>query len=188
MKTRRPPLARLAALGLIALLASTAALADRDDNPGQGNKHGNKHSQGKKDHHDNDRYDDRRYRDDRYPDDRYRDDRRAYDNRVVIDIRLGDNDRRIINDYYGNQFRAGNCPPGLAKKNNGCMPPGQAKKWRRGYPLPQGLAYYPLPADLLYRLPPPPPRHQYVRVAADILLIAVGTSMVVDAIQDIGRY
>jgi len=24
------------------------------------------------------------------------------------------------------------CPPGLAKKNNGCMPPGQAKKWQRG--------------------------------------------------------
>jgi hypothetical protein len=22
----------------------------------------------------------------------------------------------------------GSCPPGLAKKNNGCMPPGQAKK------------------------------------------------------------
>lgn len=24
------------------------------------------------------------------------------------------------------------CPPGLAKKHNGCMPPGQAKKWQRG--------------------------------------------------------
>ena len=27
---------------------------------------------------------------------------------------------------YG--YGAGGCPPGLAKKNNGCMPPGQAKK------------------------------------------------------------
>lgn len=26
----------------------------------------------------------------------------------------------------------GNCPPGLAKKHNGCMPPGQAKKYYRG--------------------------------------------------------
>ena len=25
-------------------------------------------------------------------------------------------------------YGAGGCPPGLAKKNNGCMPPGQAKK------------------------------------------------------------
>jgi hypothetical protein len=29
-----------------------------------------------------------------------------------------------VNHGYG----MGNCPPGLAKKNNGCMPPGQAKK------------------------------------------------------------
>ncbi|HVH37946.1 MAG TPA: hypothetical protein VM757_05095 [Sphingomicrobium sp.] len=27
---------------------------------------------------------------------------------------------------YG--YGAGGCPPGLAKKNNGCLPPGQAKK------------------------------------------------------------
>jgi hypothetical protein len=25
-------------------------------------------------------------------------------------------------------YGAGGCPPGLAKKNNGCLPPGQAKK------------------------------------------------------------
>jgi hypothetical protein len=41
----------------------------------------------------------------------------------------------------GNQ--QGGCPPGLAKKNNGCMPPGQARKlgrgerWQSGY----GTAY-----------------------------------------------
>lgn len=34
-------------------------------------------------------------------------------------------------DYqYGN---GRNCPPGLAKKNNGCMPPGQAKKMGQRY-------------------------------------------------------
>ncbi len=33
---------------------------------------------------------------------------------------------------------------------------------------------------------PAPAGHRYVRVAADILLIAVGTSMVIDAIQDLG--
>jgi hypothetical protein len=36
-------------------------------------------------------------------------------------------------------YGVGGCPPGLAKKHNGCMPPGQAKKlyrgqhWRSGY-------------------------------------------------------
>ena len=29
-------------------------------------------------------------------------------------------------------YGVGGCPPGLAKKNNGCMPPGQAKKLYRG--------------------------------------------------------
>ena len=33
-------------------------------------------------------------------------------------------------NYYG--YCAGGCPPGLAKKHNGCMPPGQAKKLYRG--------------------------------------------------------
>lgn len=37
---------------------------------------------------------------------------------------------------YGNQGMGdgyGNCPPGLAKKGNGCMPPGQyRKRWERG--------------------------------------------------------
>jgi hypothetical protein len=29
--------------------------------------------------------------------------------------------------------------------------------------------------------------HQYVRVASDVLLIATGTAMVIDAIEDIGQ-
>lgn len=29
-------------------------------------------------------------------------------------------------------YGVGGCPPGLAKKHNGCMPPGQAKKLYRG--------------------------------------------------------
>ncbi|MFJ5489610.1 RcnB family protein, partial [Hansschlegelia beijingensis] len=76
--------------------------------------------------------------------------------------------------------------PGLAKKNNGCMPPGQAKKWRRGYPLPRDIIYYDLPPVIIARLDPPPRGYKYVRVAADILMIAIGTGMVIDAIEDLG--
>lgn len=40
---------------------------------------------------------------------------------------------------YGRQgpigYGVGGCPPGLAKKLNGCMPPGQAKKFLRGQHL-----------------------------------------------------
>ena len=100
---------------------------------------------------------------------------------------FSDRNRIIIHDYYAEQFHAGRCPPGLAKKHNGCMPPGQAKKWELGRPLPRDVVYYDLPRTVLMELGPPPSGHRYVRVASDILLIAVGTGMVVDAIQDLNR-
>ena len=109
----------------------------------------------------------------------------------VDDIRIGgyfgEQQRIAANTYYGQQFSTGRCPPGLAKKNNGCLPPGQAKKYTVGQPLPRGIVYYPVPASVVIQLGAPPAGHKYVRVAADILLIALGTSMVVDAIQDLGR-
>ena len=100
---------------------------------------------------------------------------------------FADQHRVVVRDYYDEQFRAGRCPPGLAKKNNGCMPPGQAKKWRVGRPLPPNVVYYEVPPALVVKLGPPPTGHRYVRVAADILLIAVGTGLIVDAIQDLSR-
>lgn len=104
----------------------------------------------------------------------------------AITIHFGDSDRYIINDYYGGEFSRGHCPPGLARKHNGCMPPGHARRWNRGHPLPRDVVYYPLPYDLVQRLPPPPPRHRYVRVGGDVLLLS-GSSVVVDAIIDIGQ-
>ena len=95
--------------------------------------------------------------------------------------------REVVRSYYGDRYRAGHCPPGLAKKHNGCMPPGQAKKWRVGYPLPRDVRYYDAPGDIVLRFGIPPEGHRYVRVAADILLIAVGTGMVVDALEDLNR-
>lgn len=94
----------------------------------------------------------------------------------------------IVRDYYGEQFRGGRCPPGLAKKHNGCLPPGHAKKWHVGRPLPHDVIYYHVPQALVVQIGLPPPGYRYVRVAGDILLIAIGTGMVIDAIQDLGRY
>lgn len=100
---------------------------------------------------------------------------------------LDDSNRRFIHEYYGEKFRHGRCPHGLAKKGNGCYPPGQVKHWKRGEMLPQHVRRYPVPNELLIRLPPPPRGHRYVRVASDILLIAIGTALIVDAIEDIGQ-
>lgn len=94
--------------------------------------------------------------------------------------------RIFVHGYYGEQFSSGACPPGLAKKGKGCMPPGQTKKWQLGRPLPRDVIFYDLPPQVVVQLGPVPSGHRFVRVAADILMIAVGTGMVVDAIEDIG--
>ena len=93
----------------------------------------------------------------------------------------------IANDYYREQYRSGHCPPGLAKKHNGCMPPGLARKWSVGKPLPHDVVTHEVPSALIVKIGQPPAGHRYVQVAADILMVAVGTGMVVDAIEDLGR-
>lgn len=103
-------------------------------------------------------------------------------------LRFGDQHRESVRRFYAPRVKSGHCPPGLAKKANGCLPPGQARKWAVGQTLPRDLVRYPLPVELQRRLGPPPAGHEYVRVAGDILLLAIGTSMVVDAIEDLGGF
>ena len=100
---------------------------------------------------------------------------------------FSDHQRVVVRQYYQESFHSGRCPPGLAKKKNGCLPPGQAKKWSKGKPLPRDVIYYDLPPRVVVSLGAPPAGHKYVRIATDILLIAIGTGMVVDAIDDLGR-
>jgi Ni/Co efflux regulator RcnB len=110
-----------------------------------------------------------------------------HDGRVEHKRHFSDRDRVVVRDYYQAELRGGKCPPGLGKKNNACLPPGQAKKCHVGHRLPSEIVYYELPAAVIVQLPRPSPDHRYVRVASDILLIAVGTGMVIDAIEDLGR-
>ncbi|MBC5767383.1 RcnB family protein [Ramlibacter albus] len=78
----------------------------------------------------------------------------------------------VVMSYYD----AGpGCPPGLAKKNNGCLPPGQAKKMHQqlvvGQRLPSEIVYYPVPQPVLVTLPPPQPGYHYVQVNNDVVLL-----------------
>jgi Ni/Co efflux regulator RcnB len=98
-----------------------------------------------------------------------------------------DRHRVVVREYYVEQFRGGRCPPGLAKKRNGCMPPGQAKQWHLGRPLPREVIFYEVPQPLVVQIGVPPSGHRYVRVATDMLMIAIGTGLVVEAIEDLGR-
>ena len=158
------------ALVLAASLGSPQALAEKGGKQGHGRHDDDRHGE---------RHDDRR------------NDRREHSGgdygRQGAEFHFGTAQRQLVRDYYRPEFRSGNCPPGLAKKGNGCQPPGQARKWTKGRPLPRDVSYYPLPPELMMRLPVPPVGHEYVRVAGDILMIATGSAMVIDAIQDIGR-
>ncbi len=110
-----------------------------------------------------------------------------YEHQWSDDPRFDDDQRGRVHEYYHGRYERGFCPPGLAKKHNGCMPPGQERKWHVGERLPRDVVVYPVPRSVEYRLGKPPAGYKYIRVASDILLIAIGSSMVVDAIEDIGR-
>ena len=48
-----------------------------------------------------------------------------------------------VDDRTGQRYGANACPPGLAKKNNGCLPPGQARKmFSEGQRIPTGYDFY----------------------------------------------
>ncbi|MDD2761627.1 MAG: hypothetical protein PHH11_15210 [Methylomonas sp.] len=98
---------------------------------------------------------------------------------------FNDQHRNIINSYYVDAYRRGQCPPGLAKKQNGCWPPGHAKRWSLGRPLPRDVIFYDLPDNVIRQIGYPPAGYRLVRVASDILMIAIGSGLVVDALADL---
>jgi hypothetical protein len=108
--------------------------------------------------------------------------------RVVVPAQ----DRAIVYQYYRSEFSAGRCPPGLAKKGNGCLPPGQAnqakKLWVIGAPLPPAVVYQPVPPAVVQQLAPVPPGYEYVRVDDDVLLMDTANRMVADVVNDLNDY
>ena len=71
------------------------------------------------------------------------------------------------------------CPSGLAKKQNGCLPPGQAKKYRIGDTLPDD--HTDLPEDILTSLTPPD-GYFYAMVDKDVLLVSEASKKIIDAV------
>ena len=96
---------------------------------------------------------------------------------------FNDRDRDEVHRYWVDSYGRGNCPPGLAKKHNGCLPPGQAKKrYVVGQRLPATVVIQPLPPVLVTRLGPAPHGYEYAVVDGDVVKLAIGTRLVVDAI------
>lgn len=167
------------ALLIAGIFAVGPAMAEKPswagNDKGGKNDHGDQRDDKKNDHKNGNKNDDKKSN--KGKDDRADGDRRHFQPQQHV----------VVREYYAEHYRGRSCPPGLAKKNNGCMPPGQAKKWKVGYPLPREVIYYSVPEPLVIQIGPPPSGHRYVRVAGDILMIAVGTGLVVDAIADLGN-
>ena len=127
-----------------------------------------------------------------------KEDRRAYkqeekaekraDKRERRDIPQGayfnDQQRTYVREYYTTNYGNGrNCPPGLAKKNNGCMPPGQARNWVIGQPVPRGVTVYSVAQPVIRMLPPAPYGYRYARIGGDVVLVQQQNNVIVDIIQ-----
>jgi Ni/Co efflux regulator RcnB len=151
---------RLVALVVVGVLAAGPAVAQgrgHDDRGDKGNKERVEHSR-----------------------DRGHNDRRVH-------AKFDDRQQVVIREYYVTEVRRGHCPPGLAKKRNGCQPPGHAKRYAIGRPLPREVIFHEVPRPLIVKLGPPPSGYRYVRVDNDILKIVIGTGLVVDALQNLGK-
>jgi hypothetical protein len=72
--------------------------------------------------------------------------------------------QQVYGGGYG--YAQAGCPPGLAKKNNGCLPPGQAKKLAIGQRYQQSYGYDPygynqIPYDVRQRYDLDPSNQYY---------------------------
>jgi hypothetical protein len=99
---------------------------------------------------------------------------------VSVNISIGNHHRAVITNYYATGYSRGHCPPGLAKKNNGCLPPGHAKRFVVGQPLAHHVTYSALPSDLSVRLVAPA-GYTYIYLDGHVLLMALSTRLVVDS-------
>ena len=103
---------------------------------------------------------------------------------VRVVVRFAPRERDLARTYFVETRGRGKCPPGLAKKNNGCLPPGQAKKrYAVGRRLSERIVLEEPPPDLVVRIGPPADGYRYAVVDGDLLKLAVGTLLVVDAID-----
>ena len=165
---------RLLAIAVASLIMTGSALAKdhkEDHGPGRGNgkeKHAQKHE---------DKAQKRQAKAHKQAEKRQRED-------IKPGTYFNDQQRLYVRDYYSQTYGQGkSCPPGLAKKNNGCMPPGQARNWVVGQPVPRGVVIYAVPQPVIRQLPPAPYGYRYARIGGDIVLVQQQNNLIVDIIQ-----
>lgn len=165
---------RIVALAITSLLVAAPALSKSkgdDDNDDHGKDHG-KHSQ---------KFDDKQ---DKREAKAYKKAEKRERKEIKNGTYFNDQQRTLVREYYVQNYANGKkCPPGLAKKNNSCMPPGQARNWVVGQPVPRGVTVYAVPQPVILQLPPAPYGYRYARIGGDIVLVQQQNNLIVDIIQ-----
>ena len=113
----------------------------------------------------------------------------GHDRVVVADAGHGrhvvfvDADKTAYRNWWRSAYGT-NCPPGLVRRDNYCLPPGQAKRrYVVGQALPTTIVVGGVPSGL--RLSAAPAGYRYVYVDGDLLLIDTTTRLVADVIANI---
>lgn len=154
---------RIVALAMVSLFIAGPVFAkDHGDDHDDGrDKHGEKH----------------RNKDEKHAEKRQREE-------IKPGAYFDDQQRTYVREYYTTNYGEGKrCPPGLAKKNNGCMPPGQARNWAIGQPVPRGVTVYTVAPPVIRMLPPAPYGYRYARLGGDVVLVQQQNNIIVDVIQ-----
>lgn len=168
------------------LFVSMPGFAKDKGNGGGGDDEG-KHAQ--KEYRKSQKRAEKDYEKDNKDDDKqYRKGQRHAEKRQREEIRQGtyfdEQQRIIVRQYYTTNYGNGKkCPPGLAKKQNGCMPPGQVRYWQVGQPIPRNVTVYSVPQPVIQLLPPAPYGYRYARVGSDIVLVQQQNNLIVDIIK-----
>ena len=151
------PAALVATLGAILTLGATPVVADPPAWAGHGNPH-----------------ESRGYDKDSGP---HGSDRREH-RREQRHFHISTREQQYIQNWYHRHL-----PPGLAKQ--GKIPPGHARKLRRGAPWPPPYDYEPLPPHVVANLQPLPPGYRYYRVGADVVIANLAGNVVADVVYDL---
>lgn len=160
---------RIVALAIASLLMAGSAIAKKDgDEHDKGDKHSEKHEH---------KAEKRAEKAEKKAEKRQRED-------IKQGAYFNDQQRTLVREYYTTTYsNSKRCPPGLAKKNNGCLPPGQVQDLVVGQPVPRNVTVYQVAQPVIRKLPPAPVGYRYERIGGDIVLVQQENNIIVDVIK-----
>ena len=100
-------------------------------------------------------------------------------------LRFTRRDRDQFQAWAVAEYGKGKCPRGLTRRDGGpCLPRGQSRKrYTLGQPLPASVVPAPVPLDLARRVGMPPIGYRYGMIDGDLVKLAVGSGVAVDAVD-----